>query len=84
MFLRVVATPGEIAGERLTWPPSFAPGDEPPGLDLADPVDLSTTEEILAPEDGNPLDRTVARYRLPEAVEPPSAVYPALAASTTE
>lgn len=70
MLLRAVATPGESAGEQLTWPPSFAPGDEPPGVDLAEPVDLSTTEEILAPEDGNELDRTVARYRLPEAVPP--------------
>ncbi|HEX2164271.1 MAG TPA: M1 family metallopeptidase, partial [Thermoanaerobaculia bacterium] len=39
-------------------------------LELADGTDLKSVEEYVAPDDGNPDDRTVARYPLPRPVPP--------------
>ncbi len=39
-------------------------------LRLADGRDLKSVERFLAPEDGNPLDQTVAAYGLPEPLAP--------------
>jgi len=39
-------------------------------MTLAGGPDLKAAEEFIAPDDGNPEDRTVARYPLPEPVPP--------------
>ncbi|BCW93551.1 MAG: peptidase [Thermoanaerobaculum sp.] len=40
------------------------------GIKTADGHDLKPTEEFLQPDDGNPDDRTVVRYRLPAPLAP--------------
>jgi len=53
----------DFDGKRWGW-------IEVSSMRLADGTDLKAVEEYLSPDDGNPMDRTVARYVLPTPLEP--------------
>ena len=51
-------------------PPMPEVPDEPESVRLEGYPDLKTVEEFIRPDDGNPEDRTVARYPLPKPLDP--------------
>ncbi len=57
-------------GDAFDAPFGPAVRGEPGAIELKGAPDLKKVEEIIQPDDGNPDDRTVARYPLPRPVEP--------------
>ena len=57
-------------GDQFNSPFGPAVRGEPSATQLRGAPDLKEVEEIIQPDDGNPDDRTVARYPLPRPIQP--------------
>lgn len=58
------------SGDAFNAPFGQAIRGEPGAIQLQGAPDLKLVEEIIQPDDGNPDDRTVARYPLPRPIQP--------------
>lgn len=64
------AIAAEGNADPFQWPAPPAVAGEPPPVSLDARPDLKQVEQFILPDDGNPEDRSVARYPLPRPIAP--------------